>query len=45
MRIAAFLIVLLGLAACGVDAPPVPPGEDNPENISSPEEIRPEGFF
>ncbi len=45
MRIAGFLTLLIWLAACGVDAPPVPPGEENPENISDPSEINPDGFF
>ena len=36
---------LLVLAACGVDAPPVPPGEENPETIRSVDEINPSAYF
>ncbi|MCG6904566.1 MAG: argininosuccinate lyase [Rhodobacter sp.] len=38
MRLWALLVLIL-LAGCGVDGPPVPPGEDNPTTISDPTEI------
>jgi len=33
MRIVLALAVMALLAACGVDGPPVPPGQDNPATI------------
>jgi predicted small lipoprotein YifL len=33
MRILLLLVGLGLLAACGVDGPPVPPGEENPRTI------------
>jgi len=33
MRLVLVMVALGFLAACGVDGPPVPPGQDNPETI------------
>ena len=41
MRKAALLLISgLVLAACGVDGPPVPPGQTNPDTAQSIDEIR-----
>ncbi|WP_160314370.1 hypothetical protein [Candidatus Rhodobacter oscarellae] len=44
-RAATLWAAILMLSACGVDAPPVPPGEENPENIRSIDEIDPSAYF
>ncbi len=45
MRLFTVLSALLWLAACGVDGPPVPPGQENPETIRSVDEINTGGYF
>ncbi len=44
MKIVALFALFLALAACGVDGPPVPPGQDNPRTVD-PEELREGGLF
>ncbi|MDJ0627924.1 MAG: hypothetical protein QNJ44_06660 [Rhodobacter sp.] len=45
MRIWLSILALAWLAACGVDGPPVPPGQENPDTISDPSEFDPDRFF
>ena len=41
MRRAVLLIIAGGfLGACGVDGPPVPPGQDNPDTVQSVDEVK-----
>ncbi|MDF0595406.1 hypothetical protein [Psychromarinibacter halotolerans] len=42
----AALLVLTFAASCGVDGAPVPPGSGiDPNNITDPSQIDPDGFF
>ncbi|MDF0601019.1 hypothetical protein P1J78_09785 [Psychromarinibacter sp. C21-152] len=41
-----WMVLVLGVAACGVDGAPVPPGSDvDPDNITDPEDFDPGVFF
>ncbi|MEL7114828.1 MAG: hypothetical protein AAGP08_04425 [Pseudomonadota bacterium] len=44
-RTVGLILFLCLLGACGVDAPPVPPGEENPETIRTLEDINVSGYF
>ena len=45
IRFIGVLALVLAVSACGVDAPPVPPGQENPRDIQSAEDINPAAYF
>jgi len=45
MRLWVLIVGLLGLAACGVDGAPVPPGQENPESIQSVDDLNQSAYL